>query len=345
MKNILSLLFTALLLTSIGFKARSQAIDMALLDPSVNPTNLAFPGAATLNFSIVAEILDEPLSSDDLGISYATVTVTLSNLQGSAANLPTGAGANLFTWVYNQTDNAYIGISKDVTMTADVQYPITFINLPVIAASTTNNTGFLANLSPPGDLLASESNDDAVTFYRSSPLPVTLVSFDVQKEGQAAKLKWATTAETNSDYFEIQHSVTGKEWAKIGNVASNGESSSLKNYTFSHSNPVNGENLYRLRMVDKDQTFAYSRIQSVKFDGITKDLTIYPNPVTDKLYLRDFKEITNIQINDLSGHAVYQADACTTGEINISGLKSGMYIVKISRANGLTSTQKIVVSK
>ena len=345
MKNILSILLTALLLTSIGFKARSQAIDMALLDPSVNPTDLKFPGGATLNFKIVAEIVDEPLSSDDLGISYATVTVTLSNLQGSAANLPTGAGADLFTWVYNQTDNAYIGISKDVTMTADVQYPITFINLPVVAASTTNNTGFLANLSPPGDLQASESNDDAVTFYRSSPLPVTLVSFTVQKEGQAAQLKWATTAETNSDYFEIQHSITGKQWAKIGNVASNGESSTLKNYTFSHDAPVNGENLYRLRMVDKDQTFAYSRIQSVQFDGLAKDLTVYPNPVSDKLFLRDFKEITSIQIYDLNGKAVYQANASTTGEVNISGLGSGMYIVKIGRSNGLASTQKIVVRK
>ena len=345
MKNILSILLTALLLTSIGFKARSQAIDMGLLDPSVTPVDLEFPGAATLNFRIVAEIVDEQLSSDDLGISYATVTVTLSNLQGSAANLPTGLGANLFTWVYNQTDNAYIGISNDVTMTADVQYPITFTNLPVIAASITNNTGFLANLSPPGDLLASESNDDAVTFYRSAPLPVTLVSFTVQKEGPAAQLKWATTAETNSDYFEIQHSVTGKQWSVLGQVASNGESTTLKNYTFSHNTPANGENLYRLRMVDKDQTFAYSRIQGVKFEGIGKDLSVYPNPVADKLFLRDFKEISGIQIHDLSGQVVYQTSASSTGEINVSALKSGMYIVKINRSNGLESTQKIVVRK
>ncbi|WP_254560944.1 T9SS type A sorting domain-containing protein [Dyadobacter diqingensis] len=214
-----------------------------------------------------------------------------------------------------------------------------------VISGSTNFNGTLGFQGPQtsGNNIA---NDNSITSIAvTAPLPVTLVSFDVQKEGQVAKLKWATTAETNSDYFEIQHSVTGKEWAKIGNVASTGESSTLKNYTFSHGNPVNGENLYRLRMVDKDQTFAYSRIQSVKFDGITKDLTIYPNPVSDKLFLRDFKEITNIQINDLSGHAVYQADANTTGEINISGLKSGMYIVKISRANGLTSTQKIVVSK
>jgi hypothetical protein len=345
MKNILNILLTALLLTSIGFKARAQAVDMALLDPNVNPTNLAFPGVATLNFSIVAEILDEPLSSDDLGISYATVTITLSNLQGSAAILPTGTGADLFTWVYNQVDNAYIGLSKDVNMTADVLYPIVISNLPVVSASTTNNTGFLANLSPPGDLLSSESNDDAVRFYRASPLPVTLVSFTGQKEGQSAVLNWATTQETNSDYFEVQHSTNGKNWIQVGVVKSNGESTSLRNYNFTHQAPINGENLYRLKMVDKDLTFAYSRIKSLQFDGLEKDLSVYPNPVSDKLHIRDFNEVTQIKINDLSGRSVYHDTNAASGEINVKNLVSGTYIVDITRSNGVRTSQKIIISK
>ncbi len=115
---------------------------------------------------------------------------------------------------------------------------------------------------------------------------------------------------------------------------------------FNHKNPVNGENLYRLKMVDKDQTFAYSRMQSLTFEGLSEaDLAVYPNPVADKLFLRDFKSVTNLQIYNVSGQAVYKTNSSTNGEVNVSDLKAGMYIVKISRANGQLSSQKIIVRK
>ncbi|SEJ69073.1 Por secretion system C-terminal sorting domain-containing protein [Dyadobacter koreensis] len=346
MKNVLTIFLTAFLFASVAFKANAQAIDMALQTATVNPSPGVYPGASNISFKVIAEILDQPLSSDDLGISYATISISLSNLQGSAANLPTGPGADLFNWTYDPVLNSYRGSSKDVTMPADIPLEINITNLPTIQVSASNNTGFIANLTPPGDLLASEAVDDAVSFYTNTVLPVTLVSFTVQKEGQTAQLKWATTEETNSDYFEIQHSVSGKEWAKIGQVASSGESSSLKNYTFNHGNPLNGENLYRLKMVDKDQTFAYSRIQSAKFAGLTEgDLSVYPNPTVDVLKIRDFSQVTKVLIYDMNGRAVIESGVSNTGEISVRNLASGIYLVRVNRSNGLTSSQKIVVGK
>ena len=158
-------------------------------------------------------------------------------------------------------------------------------------------------------------------------------------------LSWATTSETNSDHFEIERSLGGKEWNKIGSVDSHGESTVTRDYRFVDAQPLSGENLYRLKMVDKDQTFAYSRIQSLSFEGLSKDLSVYPNPVSDKLSLRDYKEITKVQIYDLKGQTVYQSKSVGTGEISLKNLANGMYIVKVSRAGGLESSQKIVVSK
>ncbi len=103
------------------------------------------------------------------------------------------------------------------------------------------------------------------TILVENPLPVTLTSFIATKEGQTAQLKWSTTEETNSDRFEIERSQNGKNWDLIGTQKSNGESTSLKNYTFSDVKPLNGENLYRLKMIDRDATYAYSRIQSLTF--------------------------------------------------------------------------------
>ena len=47
------------------------------------------------------------------------------------------------------------------------------------------------------------------------PLPVTLTSFNVKKEGQSAFMSWSTTMETNSDRFEIENSKEGKNWNLI----------------------------------------------------------------------------------------------------------------------------------
>ncbi|REA56520.1 hypothetical protein DSL64_26750 [Dyadobacter luteus] len=345
MKKILNNFLAILLMVSVAFAAKAQSVDMALISPTVIPSPASYPGTATIGFKIVAEILDQPLSSDDLGISHARVTITLNNLQGSPSVMPTGDGAEFFNWQYIASQNTYIGTSKDLTMAADVIYEINLVSLPIMQATTTNNTGFLANLTPPGDLYASETNDDAVAIYTSAPLPVTLVSFNVSKEGKIAQMTWATTAETNSDYFEVQHSANGKQWAVIDKVVSKGESDILVDYTSKHTQPINGENLYRLRMVDKDQTFAYSSVKSIRFDGIEKDLSVYPNPVASRLYIREVSEVAKVQILSLDGKVIYQAGAQDESGIDVTKLHSGIYIVDVTRKNGVKSSQKIVVNK
>lgn len=346
MKNYVYSIF-ALLLAFGTFEANAQAIDMNLTSPNITPAPALFPGTVEITFNITAEILDQPLSSDDLGISFASVTISLSDLQGSASLIPSGAGADFFTWTYNAATNSYIGFSKDATMLADVVYPITLSKLPTTKITTDLTVGFLANLNPPGDLLASESNDDFASIFTRADLnmPVTLVSFDAVKEGSAVTLKWATTEETNSDYFEVQHSANGKNWDKIGLVKSHGESKVLRNYDFTHPTPIKGENLYRLKMVDKDLTFAYSGIRSVRLEGAEVSAYVYPNPVVDKLFIKDVGAAAQVSIYDTKGLKVYQGDVPQTGELNMKNLSNGIYVVNITRANGVKSSQKIIINK
>lgn len=174
------------------------------------------------------------------------------------------------------------------------------------------------------------------------PLPVTLTSFTVAKEGQTTLLNWATTTETNSDRFEIERSQNGKQWGMIGTKRSNGESTSIKNYNFIDSEPLNGENLYRLKMVDRDGTFAYSRIESISFEGLSA--SFYPNPVAEKLIIKttDFTLVKSVSIFDASGRAVYQSSSVPSKEINVQNLPSGLYLVQMIRTNGTVITSKIV---
>ncbi|MDQ6480544.1 DUF6923 family protein [Dyadobacter sp. LHD-138] len=185
----------------------------------------------------------------------------------------------------------------------------------------------------------------------ANPLPVTLVRFTAKKgERNAVMLDWATTAEINSEQFEVQHSTNGKNWDMIKTIAASGESKTVKNYMYTHDTPVNGLNYYRLKMIDQDATYAFSRIVSISFEG-EHNLNVYPNPVSDLLQIINVNKqlIKSVEIIDIAGKIVYLSsserglsDIVSKG-VDISKLPSGAYVVRVSGINGILSTSKIIV--
>lgn len=219
-------------------------------------------------------------------------------------------------------------------------------------SSAANATGNVEGSTITGTIPSTGTISALAIASTATPLPVTLVSFTAQKtsagsEISSALLYWTTSVETNSDHFEVERSENGKYWANIGNVIANGESAALLNYSFKDGQPKAGENLYRLRMVDKDGTFAYSRIQSVTFDGLNSDLSVYPNPSADKLFVRDYSTVKDINVSNLNGNTVYKSSSFALGNgfIDLTSLSQGMYIVKIARVNGTFTSHKVVVGK
>lgn len=92
-----------------------------------------------------------------------------------------------------------------------------------------------------------------------NPLPVTLSEFNVFKYENTAQLKWTTVSESNSQYFELQRSEDATSWNVINKQNARGESKGVVNYSFIDNTPLNGSNYYRLKMVDADASFAYSK--------------------------------------------------------------------------------------
>jgi hypothetical protein len=189
-----------------------------------------------------------------------------------------------------------------------------------------------------------------------SVLPVKLVFFNVRKSGgenngRAVLLTWKTSAETNSDHFEIERSRDGKSWDAIGNIPSSRESSTLVEYSFEDtrpftSGPANGENLYRLKMVDQDQTFAYSMIRSVSFDADSRTV-LYPNPVTDKITIQtdNWQRVTQVKIFDLSGKLIYNDEKNPSPIVSARNLSDGLYLLYIIRDNQPAEILKVAVVK
>ena len=193
-----------------------------------------------------------------------------------------------------------------------------------------------------------QTSNQATITVNATPLPVTLTVFKVTKEGKIARLNWETTEETNSDHFEIQHSITGKDWNKIGTVYSHGDSKVRNVYSFNDANPANGDNLYRLKMIDRDATYAYSRIQSARFDGLNSTaVNVYPNPSTDRVFVQDMNlaQVKQASILDMNGHALFSTNKVTADGINVSKFNPGTYVLQIKNINGTVSNHKIVIAK
>ena len=183
-----------------------------------------------------------------------------------------------------------------------------------------------------------------ITADNATPLPVTLVSFNAKKQESAILLSWQTTEEIDSDRFDIQHSIDAKQWAEIGTVASNGESKKLQSYTHTHLSPATGQNFYRLKMVDMDGSFAYSRIASVEIYQ-DSEVNLFPNPVAGQVKITSNVSILGYKLVSITGQIVreqFQQNSRTI-HVTLSNVLPGLYVMQLSLQNGQTEYRKLVI--
>ncbi|REA58067.1 hypothetical protein DSL64_22035 [Dyadobacter luteus] len=182
-----------------------------------------------------------------------------------------------------------------------------------------------------------------------TPLPVKLSSFRATKEGSTlAQLNWTTTEEVNSSRFDIERSADSKNWQIIGSVASNGNSTATNSYNFTDVTPLSGINYYRLKMVDLDETFANSSIQTVSFgDFSDRAVSVYPNPVSDVLYLNDANlvSVKQIALVTTDGVTAFQANSINSDGISVKNLSGGLYVVKLTHHDGSSTNHRVLITR
>ncbi|NIJ53804.1 Ig-like domain-containing protein [Dyadobacter arcticus] len=183
-----------------------------------------------------------------------------------------------------------------------------------------------------------------ITAVGSTSLPVTLTAFQGARQENNVALNWQTTDETNSDRFEIQHSTDGKQWIQIGQVNAAGESKTLQRYTYTHSNPTAGENLYKMKMVDADGTFAFSKIVSVRMNGVDA-LNVFPNPAMDVVSVTSNVPIVSYQLLATNGEVIREKTQVKTIRLELGNLAApaGIYVLKMTLENGQVEHRKLVI--
>ena len=193
----------------------------------------------------------------------------------------------------------------------------------------------------------------------SNPLPVELSTLSAVVIGSSVKLNWRTETEINNFGFEIERSESqdarGEKWDKIGFVNGNGNSNSPKNYTFKDNGLLPGKYSYRLKQIDNDGQFEYSKNIEVDFNSPKKfELTQnYPNPfnpVTTISWEIPTDGLVTLKIYDILGKEIYtvadeyQQAGSYQRNFDGSSLSSGMYFFTL-QSGSFIQTRKMILMK
>ncbi len=284
-------------------------------------------------------------------------TMSLSNI-GSYNVRRSGTGPTTGQWQYQVGSGAFTTIGSPITWgtatnsAGNTQSLIDLSGIPSlqnVAPGTTitfrvvnwgaGSAGGTWYLNDPASPTGGAPGDDFTVNGVEAPLPVELVYVDASIKNEIVKIKWETASEIDNSHFVIEKSTDGRNFREIGTVMGNGTSYQLNNYTFTDDAPAKGINYYRLKQVDFDGRFEYSKVVSVRFGRGEEQMLLYPTLAAEEIQLR-FPNSTEvegtIQFFDQVGHLAktlaFESDIFEL-QIPISELASGHYFVKIQ--NGL----------
>lgn len=141
----------------------------------------------------------------------------------------------------------------------------------------------------------------AINVSGNTALPVTWRYFSGQVNmANRALLKWGTTTETNASHFEIERSYDALSFERKATVLASNHAGSLQEYSFLDEAVPGGTYYYRLKQVDFDGLFGYSKIISIKTERANL-VKVYPNPVADKLTIESEASINLVEITNVQG--------------------------------------------
>lgn len=180
----------------------------------------------------------------------------------------------------------------------------------------------------------------------SLPIELLIPLQAVYKKDIGNAISWTTAQEFNCDYFELQRSVDGADFAIIATLRGQGNSALRHDYLYNDKAFNNGKNYYRFKQVDFNGRFTYSNMVMVdNTEYVKHSFELFPNPVKNilNIKLQDSNKIGSIQIHNAYGQLVasltLQLEISNT--LDVSGYSNGVYFVTIISGDN-TETKSFV---
>lgn len=204
-----------------------------------------------------------------------------------------------------------------------------------------HNPTYIFDIST-SDTTSFGQNRFSLVIREKPSLMVHLLNFTAEKIASTAQVVWKTENEQNYTYFTVERSTdNGQTFSVIGSVPS----AALGSYSYLDKAPLQGANLYRLKIEDINGSVSYSNVVTIMY-GASNTIAIngfnlYPNPTAGSLSLAitnqsatnapvAAKPVYNIEIVNSIGAVVKTAQSSSlVWKSDVSQFLPGTYIVRV----------------
>jgi hypothetical protein len=179
------------------------------------------------------------------------------------------------------------------------------------------------------------SNRFSVVIRQNPAYVYQLLDFNASKVANTIQVQtvWKTANEANYTRFTVERSIdNGKTFDVIGGFTGTGAGT----YSLADKSPVYGQNLYRLKQEDINDSISYSNIIPVLYSNLNNSnarVQVYPNPAKSGInvsILADANTPCTIRISNSTGLIIKQATGVMSSwQTNVSDLLPGTYIVRV----------------
>ena len=175
----------------------------------------------------------------------------------------------------------------------------------------------------------------------SCTIPVTLLDFTANSNGNQVNLQWSTASEQNSSYFEVERSLDGMRYQTVATVAAAGNSVTARKYqSVDLLNGISNNTAvlyYRLKMLNADGSFRYSNVVVIRLGQQQNKIRLAANPVHDNLQLQYFSgaaasihaSIVNSGGSILSNADVWVGSGNNSIMLSTASLPAGVYLLRL----------------
>lgn len=168
-------------------------------------------------------------------------------------------------------------------------------------------------------------------------LPVTLASFTASASAGGTQLRWTASAQANVRSYQPERSADGLNFTPLTRVPANTGGS----YQYTDAAAPAGTSYYRLKMTDRDNSYAYSA--TVAVTAIYRGNKVLFDAANNLLTIRGLNGTNVITVYTLAGSKL---TGVTTGlqaeTISTVQWPAGLYIVQMTNKSGLVGTEKIL---
>lgn len=189
---------------------------------------------------------------------------------------------------------------------------------------------------------ATGAGQATVSIADNESLALHLLFFDGWlQDNRAVLLRWKTSGEEETAYFEVLGSNDGARYESAGIVQAEG--GAINAYTFTDQ-PGHARNYYRLRIVDRSGTSSYSNVLRIGKGAGSAAAAIYPNPAGNYAVLRTGNGQSlpsRALLTDAAGRVLQTIPIRESVQpLSLDGLRAGIYFVKLENGEVIRLTKE-----